>query len=195
MAWKRNDARAKSALPIADLFERSVVPQKKRASFGGMTWSFQQAGLLFLAMTLTVSGVTAAVAITLRGNSSTTDNVVSLGVGQAAANTCTNGTMVRTDTISSWDDNRGDFTLQQVDVSGVPNSCSSQAMTLVINMSSGPDLNITCNLPATGSDVYNQGTFVFASTSFTSTGSRFGCSPFTYPLYMASISAAAVQIK
>jgi hypothetical protein len=104
---------------------------------------------------------------------------------------------VKTDTISQWDDPRGDFTLQRVDVSGVLSSCADNAMTLVINMTSGPDLNVTCTLPATGAQVYSQGTFVFASTSFSSSGREFGCPAFgsTNALYMASISAAAVQIK
>jgi len=62
-------------------------------------------------------------------------------------------------------------------------------------MSSGTDLNVTCSLPATGANVYTQGTFVFATQTFSSTGSQYGCPNFSYPLYMASISAAAVQIK
>jgi hypothetical protein len=69
-------------------------------------------------------------------------------------------------------------------------------MTLVINMSSGADLNVTCNpLPASNNGVYTQGTFVFATQAFTTTASQYGCPTFSYPLYMASISAAAVQIK
>jgi hypothetical protein len=144
---------------------------------------------------MTVTGVVASVAITIRGNSSTQDNVISLGVGKAQATSCNNNTSVKTDTISEWDDNLGDFTLQRVDVTGVQSSCQNNAMTLVINMSSGSDLNVTCNLPATGNLVYTQGTFVFATTSFSSSGAQYGCPSFSYPLYMASISAAAVQIK
>lgn len=144
---------------------------------------------------MTVTGVVASVAITIRGNSSTQDNVISLGVGKAQATSCNNNTSVKTDTISEWDDNLGDFTLQRVDVTGVQSSCQNNAMTLVINMSSGSDLNVTCNLPATGNLVYTQGTFVFTTTSFSSSGSTYGCPSFSYPLYMASISAAAVQIK
>jgi hypothetical protein len=68
-------------------------------------------------------------------------------------------------------------------------------MTLVINMTGGSDLNATCSLPATGSAVYSQGTFVFATQTFSTSGSQYGCPTFSYPLYMASISAAAVQIK
>jgi hypothetical protein len=160
--------------------------------------SFYQNLLLSFAIALTVTGVVSAVAITVRGNSSTTDNVISLGVGQAQATSCNSTTAVKTDTISQWDDARGDFTLQRVDVTGVQPSCANNAMTLVINMTSGPDLNVTCSLPATtGQTVYSQGTFVFASTAFSNSGSAYGCPAFgsTNALYMASISAAAVQIK
>jgi hypothetical protein len=160
---------------------------------GGRT--LQQSILFAIAIALTVTGVVASVAITIRGNSSTQDNVISLGVGQAQANSCNNSTAVKTDTISQWDDTLGDFTLQRVDVSGVQSSCQNHAMTLVVNMSSGTDLNVTCSLPATGNTVYTQGTFVFATQAFTTSGSQYGCPTFSYPLYMASISAAAVQIK
>jgi len=144
---------------------------------------------------MTVTGVVAAVAITIRGNSSTTDNVISLGVGKAAANSCNNSTALKTDTISQYDDTLGDFTVQRINVSGVQSSCANNAMTLVINMSSGTDLNVTCNLPSTGA-VYTQGTFVFTTASYTAAANEFACTP-TIPasLYMASISAALVQIK
>lgn len=189
-------------LPITSFIAKSASRRGLRGQqslgsifFGGR--SLQQSVLFSLAIALTVSGVVASVAITVRGNSSTQDNVVSLGVGQAKALSCNSSTAVKTDTISQWDDARGDFTLQRVDVTGVQSSCQNQAMTLVINMTSGTDLNVTCTLPATGNAAYTQGTFVFASTSFSSSGSQFGCPAFgsTNALYMASISAAAVQIK
>jgi hypothetical protein len=148
-----------------------------------------------VAIALTVTGVAASVAITIRGNSATQNNVISLGVGAAKAESCNNDTAIKTDTISEWDDNFGDFTLQRVDVTGVQSSCQNHAMKLVIAMSSGPDLNVSCSLPATGSDVYSQGTFVFATQTFTTSGSQYGCPAFSYPLYMASISAAAIEIK
>jgi hypothetical protein len=138
----------------------------------------------------------ASVAITLRGNSSARDDVVSLGVGQAAATSCNTGTTVKTDTISQWDDNFGDFTLQTVEVTGVLPSCENNVMTLVLNMSSGPDVNVTCNLPASTSVTYSQATFVFATSAYSTDGNRWSCGTFSgYPKYMASISAAAVQIK
>lgn len=187
-------------LPIGEFLDQSIVhrsqarrPRSTTRLFKGRT--LQQSVLFVLAIALTATGVVASVAITVRGNSSTQDNVISLGVGQAQANSCNNSTAVKTDTISQWDDTLGDFTLQRVDVSGVQSSCQNHAMTLVINMSSGTDLNVTCSLPATGANVYTQGTFVFATQAFSNTGSQYGCPTFSYPLYMASISAAAVQIK
>ena len=187
-------------LPITAFLNQSIVHSsarqtESRASIGFRGRTLQQSVLFALAIALTVTGVVASVAITVRGNSSTQDNVISLGVGQAQANSCNNSTAVKTDTISQWDDTYGDFTLQRVDVSGVQSSCQNHAMTLVINMSSGSDLNVTCSLPATGANVYTQGTFVFATQAFTSVDSKYGCPQFSYPLYMASISAAAVQIK
>ena len=149
----------------------------------------------FFAIALTVSGVAASVAITIRGNSATQNNVISLGVGAAKAESCNNNTSIKTDTISKWDDGVGDFTLQRVDVTGVQSSCQNHAMTLVIDMSSGADFNVTCNLPATGAAVYSQGTFVFTTQAYTATGSEYGCPTFADPLYMASISAAAIEIK
>ncbi len=198
MGWLRKK-RKSAELPIASFLENSVVssplPQSRRRINSRSHRALNQSLLFGVAIVMTVTGVVASVAITIRGNSSTQDNVISLGVGKAQATSCNNNTSVKTDTISEWDDNLGDFTLQRVDVTGVQSSCQNNAMTLVINMSSGSDLNVTCNLPATGNLVYTQGTFVFATTSFSSSGSQYGCPSFSYPLYMASISAAAVQIK
>jgi hypothetical protein len=197
MRWRRN--RDDPHLPITAFLEQSIVNRSTKRD-GAKPFpklqrrTLQQSILFALAITLTVSGVVASVGITIFGNSSTQENVISLGVGKAQAISCNNETDVKTDTISQWDDNLGDFTLQRVNVSGIQSSCVNQAMTLVINMSSGPDLNVTCALPATGS-VYTQGTFVFTTSAFTSSGSQYGCGSFSYPLYMASISAAAIEIK
>jgi hypothetical protein len=194
---RRRERKDDPHLPIASFLEQSVVARAQRSSrrftFAGRGVS--QSVIYFFALALTVTGVVASVAITVRGNSSTQDNVISLGVGQAKAESCNNSTAVKTDTISQWDDTYGDFILQRVDVSGVQSSCQNHAMTLVINMTGGSDLNVTCSLPATGSAVYSQGTFVFATQTFSTSGSQYGCPTFSYPLYMASISAAAVQIK
>ena len=188
-------------LPIASFLEKSIIHRQHKTVSTGRSFirqgrTLQQSVLFGFAIALTISGVVASVAITVRGNSSTTDNVISLGVGQAQANSCNNSTAVKADTISQWDDTYGDFTLQRIDVTGIQSTCANNAMTLVINMSSGADLNVTCNpLPASNNGVYTQGTFVFATQAFTTTASQYGCPTFSYPLYMASISAAAVQIK
>jgi len=200
MTWSGRANKQSPDLPIAAFLESSIIgrqPAKvQRQVANRPKRTFQQALLFGIAITMTVTGVVAAVGITIRGNSSTTDNVVSLGVGKAAANSCNNSTAVKTDTISQYDDNLGDFTLQRVNVSGVQSSCANNAMTLVINMSSGTDLNVTCNLPATGATAYTQGTFVFTTASYSAGANEFACTP-TFPasLYMASISAALVQIK
>ena len=150
----------------------------------------------FTAIILTIGGVTASVAITLRGNSSTQDGIVSLGVGQAAADSCNKTTTVKTDTISQWDDTYGDFTLQRVNVTGVVSSCQNHVLTLVLNMSSGPDFNVACSLPASASFTYEQSTFVFTTSAYSAPAGQYSCGTFSpYPMYMASISAAAVQIK
>jgi hypothetical protein len=149
-----------------------------------------------LAIAVTATGVMASVAITLRGNSSATDGVVSLGVGQAAATSCNTGTTVKTDTISEWDDTYGDFTLQKVEVTGVLPTCENNVMTLVLNMSTGDDINVTCNLPASNSLTYSQATFIFATSAYSASSPEYSCGTFPgYPKYMASISAAAVEIK
>jgi hypothetical protein len=195
--WKRSHQ-----LPISSYLEKrpvrggesSQIFSKLNPRKAGRT--LPQTILFFFAVVVTATGVMASVAITLRGNSSTTDGVVSLGVGQAAATSCNTGTTVKTDTISQWDDTYADFTLQRVEVTGVLPTCENNVMTLVLNMSSGADVNVTCSLPASNSLTYSQATFVFASSSFTATSPEYSCGTFPgYPKYMASISAAAVQIK
>jgi hypothetical protein len=195
--WKKSQH-----LPISSYLEnRSVRGRETSRIFTKLNprksgRTLPQALLFTFAVVVTATGVMASVAITLRGNSSTRDGVVSLGVGQAAATSCNTGTTVKTDTISQWDDTYGDFTLQTVEVTGVLPSCENNVMTLVLNMSSGPDVNVTCNLPASTSVTYSQATFVFATSAFSTDGNRWSCGTFPgYPKYMASISAAAVQIK
>jgi hypothetical protein len=203
MSWRGRTKHPASNLPIATFLESSIVQPRSvktfKPVFNRSNRTFQQAILFGIAVTMTVTGVVASVAITISGNSSNTPNVISLGVGKAQASSCNNSTAVKTDTISQWDDNaaggNGDFTLQRVNVSGVQSSCQNNAMTLVINMTSGTDLNVTCNLPATGNAVYNQGTFVFTTSSYTAASGEYACPTFPTSLYMASISAAAVQIK
>lgn len=158
--------------------------------------------LLIVASSLTITGVAASVAITIRGNNSTVDNQLSLGVGQARAISCETSSTLSVDTTSQWDDNLGDFTLQRLDVSKVDPSCGGKELTLVVDMLNSPNVNVVCNLPASNaisgvsSSNYSQATFVFATSAFTpSLTGQYACGTFSYPLYMASISATAVQIK
>ena len=197
--WKK--WRKSHQLPISSYLEKRAVSRAHSSQIftqlhprkSGRT--LPQTILFTFAVMVTATGVMASVAITLRGNSSTTDGVVSLGVGQAAATSCNTGTTVKTDTISEWDDTLGDFALQTVEVTGVLPTCENNVMTLVLNMSSGADINVTCNLPASNSLTYSQATFVFATQSLTLSSPQYFCGTFTNPKYMASISAAAVQIK
>jgi hypothetical protein len=196
--WRRKD---QPGLPISSYFEGAASRKRGRAHqvVTGNSLSPKKVPksiILGLAIALTATGVVASVAITIRGNSSTQDGVVSLGVGQARATSCNTGTTVKTDTISQWDDTYGDFTLQRVDVTGVKSSCQNNVMTLVLNITGGADLNVACSLPASSSITYEQATFVFTTSAFTATAPEYSCGTFTpYPKYMASISAAAVQIK
>jgi hypothetical protein len=196
--WRRKD---QPGLPISSYLEgatlRHRVSKNRHIRANSISGKVVPKSLILgLAIALTATGVVASVAITIRGNSSTEDGVVSLGVGQAAANSCNTGTTVKTDTISQWDDTYGDFTLQRVNVSGVKSACQNNVMTLVLNITGGADLNVNCSLPASSSLTYEQATFVFTTSAFTATAPEYSCGTFTpYPKYMASISAAAVQIK
>ncbi len=158
--------------------------------------------LLIVAGSLTVTGVVASVAITLRGNNSTVDNQLSLGVGQAKAISCETSSTVSVDTTSQWDDTYSDFTLQRLDVSKVDPSCGGKELTLVVDMLNSANVNVVCNLPASNAisgvsaSNYSQATFIFATSAFTPTVTgQYACGTFSYPMYMASISATAVQIK
>ena len=171
----------------------------------------QQLLALIIAAALTTSGVAAAVAITLRGNNSTQDGVVSLGVGQAIANSCDNNSTTKTDTISQYVDTYTDFVLQQLNVYNVDPNCGGKVMNLVVRMTpSGNDVNLTCTLPASNAisgfatSQYNLATFIFTTTSTYTTsaiGQYFcgnGSNVIPYsptPKYMASIAATAVQIQ
>jgi hypothetical protein len=171
----------------------------------------QQLLALIIAAALTTSGVAAAVAITLRGNNSTQDGVVSLGVGQAIANSCDNNSTTKTDTISQYVDTYTDFVLQQLNVYNVDPNCGGKVMNLVVRMTpNGNDVNLTCTLPASNAisgfatSQYNLATFIFttSSTYTTSAIGQYFCGnasnviPYSpTPKYMASIAATAVQIQ
>ena len=101
----RSGMRKKRDLPTSSLMERinrSSVPARYRKNGKDKSLAAKVV-VITLGLVLSLGGVSAAVAILVRGNSSTTDGVVSLGVGQAVANTC-DTTTVNTDTTSRWYD-------------------------------------------------------------------------------------------
>jgi hypothetical protein len=161
-------------------------------------------GLLLLALSLTIGGVAASVAMTLYGNSSTTPNQVSLGVGQAAANSCeTTGDQLYTDTVGKYDDTQTAFVLEQINVHGLDPNCAGKALTLVIHPTSGNDATLTCTLPATSAvspTSYSQATFIFAtSANATAASGQYVCSSagntIYYPYLLASVANSAVSIQ
>ena len=189
-------------LPITEFLNQSISSgrdrkgaSKRSKGFGHRT--FQQSVLFFLAIAITASGVAASVAITIRGNSSGSDDVVSLGVGKAQANSCNNDTAVKVDTISQWDENTEDFLLSRVDVSGVQPSCATHVMTMVIAFAPPTsDLIVSCNLPDTSTAFNVGGSFVFpTSDTYTASASQYLCPIFSSGLLMSEIEAAAVEIK
>ena len=133
--------------------------------------------------------------------------MVSLGVGQAIANSCDNTSTTKTDTISQYVDTYTDFTLQQLNVYNVDPNCGGKVMNLVVRMTGGSDVNLTCNLPASNAisglstSQYNLATFIFttSSTFTTSSVGQYFCGGsgnlISNPKYMASIAATAVQIQ
>jgi hypothetical protein len=167
--------------------------------------SIKQIALLIIAVLLTVSGVAASVAITIRGNNSTQDGVVSLGVGKAVATSCDTTTTIKTDTTSQYDDTYTDFILQRLDVYNVDPTCGGKDLNLVVNISGGSDVNVTCHLPASNSfsgwttSQYTQASFIFTTAAFTTTAiGQTTCNSggyIGYPVYMASIASTLVQIK
>jgi hypothetical protein len=171
--------------------------------FGGRT--VQNVVLLFLAISLTLTGVVASVAITVRGNSSQEDNVISLGVGKAQATSCNSDTQAMVNTVSDWDDTvtgvggaaPGDFVLTRVNVTGVQSSCATNVMTLVIAFKSPvSDLTVTCTLPSATNSVYPSGTFVFPTNAEYEAGTgEYVCTSFATGLPMSEIEAAAIEIK
>ena len=149
---------------------------------------------------LSFTGVAAAVAITVRGNSGSAGEV-SLAVGHAPTVACDTQSGVSTDTISSWSTTYTDFTLQRVDLSNVDSSCAGKTLTLVLYLNNSTSQSLTCALPSTfavQSVIYSQATFTFATASYaTSSVSQWPCTSLgliTTPIYMASLAGTAVQI-
>jgi hypothetical protein len=148
---------------------------------------------------LSLTGVAAAVAITVTGNSGSPGQV-SLAVGKAPTVACDTLNGVNTDTISSWSNSYTDFTLQKVNLSNVDATCAGKTLTLVLYLNNSTSQSLTCALPATiaASVTYSQATFTFATSSFaTSSINEWPCTSVTLiptPVYMASLAGTAVQI-
>ena len=176
----RSGMRKKRDLPTSSLMERinrSSVPARYRKNGKDKSLAAKVV-VITLGLVLSLGGVSAAVEILVRGNSSTTDGVVSLGVGQAVANTC-DTTTVNTDTTSRWYDSYETFMIEKVELWGVDEACATKTLTLVMNYSSPhPDQTYTCILPTTSliAGTYSQATFAFATSSFATTSTYYRCS-------------------
>ncbi len=148
---------------------------------------------------LSLTGVVAAVAITVTGNSGSPGQV-SLAVGKADTIACDTQTGVNTDTISSWSDTYTDFALVKVNLSNVDATCAGKTLTLVLYLNNSTSQSLTCSLPATiaASVPYSQATFTFATASFTTSSIyEWPCTSVNLiptPVYMASLAGTAVQI-
>jgi len=168
-------------LPTSHLLDRIQLSNSKPARYKKARKEKPLATkvvVITLGLSLSLGGVSAAVAILVRGNSSTTDGVVSLGVGQAAANSC-DTTTINTDTTSRWFDSYETFMIEKVELWGIDTSCATKTLTLVMNYQTGyPDQTYTCVLPTTSliSGNYSQATFAFATSSFATTSTYYRCS-------------------
>lgn len=152
--------------------------------------------IISLGLTLSLGGVSAAVAILVRGNSSSTDGVVSLGVGQATANTC-DTTTINTDTTSRWYDANETFMIEKVELWGVDSACASKTLSLVMNYSgAGGDRTYTCTLPTTSliSGTYSLATFAFATSSIATTSTYYQCVSDLTLTTTSTLAGTAVQI-
>ena len=152
--------------------------------------------IISLGLTLSLGGVSAAVAILVRGNSSSTDGVVSLGVGQATANTC-DTTTINTDTTSRWYDANETFMIEKVELWGVDSACASKTLSLVMNYSgAGGDRTYTCTLPTTSliDGTYSLATFAFATNSIATTSSYYQCVSDLTLTTTSTLAGTAVQI-
>jgi hypothetical protein len=194
----RSGMRRKRDLPSSSLMDRingSTSPARYKKS-GREKSLTAKVVVITLGLVLSLGGVSAAVAILVRGNSSTTDGVVSLGVGQAVANTC-DTTTINTDTTSRWFDSYETFMIEKVELWGVDSACATKTLTLVMNFSSPyPDQTYTCVLPTTSliTGTYSLATFAFATSSIATTSTYYRCTN-TLTLTTTSILAGTgVQI-
>jgi len=156
--------------------------------------------LVLIWAVLSFTGVAAAVAITVRGNSGSAGEV-SLAVGHAPTVACDTQSGVNTDTISSWSTTYTDFTLQRVDLTNVDSTCAGKTLTLVLYLNNSTSQSLTCALPSTiavASANFSLATFTFATASYaTSSVSQWPCTSLGLiptPIYMASLAGTAVQI-
>jgi len=155
--------------------------------------------LVLIWAVLSFTGVAAAVAITVKGNSGSAGEV-SLAVGHAPTVACDTQSGVSTDTISSWSTTYSDFILQKVDLTNIDSTCAGKTLTLVLYLNNSTSQSLTCALPSTiaASVNYALATFTFATASYaTSSISQWPCTTLglvTTPLYMASLAGTAVQI-
>jgi len=152
--------------------------------------------VISLGLALSLGGVSAAVAILVRGNSSTTDGVVSLGVGQASADTC-DTTTINTDTTSRWYDANETFMIEKVELWGIDSACASKTLSLVMNYSgAGGDRTYTCTLPTTSliTGNYNLATFAFATSAIATTSTYYRCVSDLTLTTTSTLAGTAVQI-
>ena len=187
----------KKDLPSSNLMDRvngSKRPARYKKS-GNKNSLTAKVVVITLGLVLSLGGVSAAVAILVRGNSSSTDGVVSLGVGQATANTC-DTTTINTDTTSRWFDANETFMIEKVELWGVDTECAGKTLTLVMNYSPLADQSYTCILPTTSliTGNYNLATFAFATTAISTTSTYYLCASNLTLTTTSNLAGTAVQI-
>ena len=187
----------KKDLPSSNLMDR-VNGSKRPARYkknGNNNSLTAKVAVITLGLVLSLGGVSAAVAILVRGNSSSTDGVVSLGVGQATANTC-DTTTINTDTTSRWFDANETFMIEKVELWGVDTECAGKTLTLVMNYSPLADQSYTCILPTTSliTGNYNLATFAFATSAISTTSTYYLCASNLTLTTTSNLAGTAVQI-
>jgi len=186
-------------LPTSKLLDRVGANQSYPARYsksGSTRKKSVKVIVISLGLALSLGGVSAAVAILVRGNSSTTDGVVSLGVGQASADTC-DTTIINTDTTSRWYDANETFMIEKVELWGIDSACASKTLSLVMNYSgAGGDRTYTCTLPTTSliTGNYNLATFAFATSAIATSSTYYRCVSDLTLTTTSTLAGTAVQI-
>lgn len=184
-------------LPNSDLINRLSYRQSHPAHYRKVKSRHKLTAktlVISLGLALSLGGVSAAVAILVRGNSSSTDGVVSLGVGQAVANTC-DTTTINTDTTSRWYDANETFMIEKVELWGVDSACATKTLSLVLNYSgAGGDRTYTCVLPTSSLINYSLSTFAFATSSIATTSTYYQCVSNLTLTTTSTLAGTAVQI-